>query len=231
MIIQAAIPRPRFDILECPEYVYIHTLAKARVSSGTVLFNGVVNPEHGIRESRQLDPHNVYEIQGEPGFEGYEYVLPFFELYQHTKIVRKGLLEETGASGYGNIGLVPFTTGGFNVSIRSAFRASPTHYEERIIAFTILMPVTGGGILRLADSPFDISNPTFNPYALKPRAIRSIDTERMLNQAHAPRSDSIEKRRIARVEAAEQAMVAATQALPAQAPLQLPQGSTLRTKS
>jgi len=205
MIIQAGIPRPRFDIQEKPEYIYIHTLARAGVSSGAVFFNGTTDPEHGIRQGRELDPLQTYTIEGEEGFQGCEYVLPFWELYKR-KEVRKELLKQTGASGYGSIGLVPFTTGGFIINVQSAFRASPTHYEEHVISFQILMPVSGGGVVRLSNCPFDLSNPTFNPYAPHPRALKNLETQQALNRTHQLRSSDIEDRKAARIRAAEQAM-------------------------
>lgn len=206
MNIQVGIPRPLFNVHEHPKYIYIHTLARLGVSAGGVLLNATTNPEHGTRGSRTLEPTSTYQIEGEEGFEGYEYVLPFWELFQHTKPVSDLVLRHHGASGYGNRELVPFTTGGFYVSVQSAFRATPTEYEEHTVAFQILMPVTGGGILRLADCPFDISNPTFDPYAPHPRAIKNLDTERMLNQAHRPKNPAIEDRRAARIRAAEESM-------------------------
>lgn len=205
MIIQVGIPRPRFDIHENPERIHIHTLARVGVSSGAVFFNGTTDPEHGVRQGRELDPLQTYAIDGEEGFQGCEYVLPFWELYKR-KEVRKELLETTGASGYGSIGLVRFTTGGFIVNVQSAFRASPTHYEEHVLSFQILMAVSGGGILRLADCPFDLSNPTFNPYAPHPRAIKNLEIQQALNRAHQLRSSDIEDRKAARIRAAEQSM-------------------------
>lgn len=216
MNIQLGIARPRFDVHEHPKYLYIHTLARVGISQGGVIFNATVDPENGVRKTRQLDPTVTYPISGEDGFQGYEYILPFWELFQHTIELTSAKMIQYGAQGYGNRHLVPFATGGFTVTAQSAFRASPTTYEEHTVSFQILMPVTGGGIVRLADCPFDISNPTFDPYAPHPRAIKNLDTERMLNQAHQPKNSSIEDRRAARIQAAEQSMAreAATKALP-----------------
>lgn len=205
MLIQAGIPRPRFDVHEKPEHIYIHTLARVGVSSGSVFFNGTTDPEHGVRQGRELDPLQTYAIEGEEGFQGCEYVLPFWELFKR-KEVRQELLATTGASGYGNIKLVPFTTGGFLVNVQSAFRASPTHYEEHVLSFQILMAVSGGGVLRLADCPFDLANPTFNPYAPHPRALKNLETQQALNRTHQLRSSDIEDRKAARIRAAEQSM-------------------------
>jgi hypothetical protein len=83
------------------------------------------------------------------------YVLPFWELFKEEDKRR-------------NLWLVPFCTAGFKITARSAFRASPRAYEARTLAFTILMPVTGGGIIRLAGSEFDITNPSFDPWAPRP---------------------------------------------------------------
>lgn len=206
MNIQVGIPRPIFNIHEHPKYIHIHTLARLDVSAGGVLLNGTVDPEHGVRGTKQLEPMVTYQIEGEDGFEGYEYVLPFWELFQQRRQISASKLAYYGAQGYGSRELVPFTTGGFTVTAQSAFRSSPSTYEEHTVSFQILMPVTGGGILRLADCSFDLSNPTFDPYSPHPRAIRNLDVERMLNQSHQAKNSTIEDRRVARIQAAEQSM-------------------------
>jgi hypothetical protein len=214
MLIQLGIPRPRFDIHDHPKHLYIHTLARIGVSSGGVLFSGTTDPEHGVRQSRPLEPTRTYPIEGEDGFEGYEYILPFWELYKRKKESEK-TLALTGAEGYGSLGLVAYTTNGFTVTAVSAFRASPTHYEEHSLSFTVMMTVTGGGILRLADSHFDISNPTFSPYAPNPLGITKytdLETQQALNKAHKPHSPAIEARKAERIRAAEASM--ASRALP-----------------
>jgi hypothetical protein len=211
MLIQMGIPRPRFDIQDHPEHLYIHTLARAGVSSGGVLFSGTVDPEHGVRKSRPLEPTQTYPIEGEDGFEGYEYILPFWELFQRKHVESQSTLARTGAKGYGSLGLVAYATNGFIVTAQSAFRASPTTYEGHSLAFTIMMPVTGGGILRLADCPFDISNPTFNPYAPNPMGLSkytNLDTLEALNKAHKPTTAAIEARKAERIRAAEASMAA-----------------------
>jgi hypothetical protein len=214
MNIQLGIPRPRFDVHEHPEYIYIYTLARSGVSNGGVIFNATTDPEHGVRGTRQLEPMVTYPIAGEDGFEGYEYVLPFWELFKRNHTISSSSLATLGTDKYVDRNLVPFVTGGFIVTAKSAFRASPTEYAENTLSFTILMPATGGGILRIADCLFDIANPTFNPHAHHPRALKNLDTERMLNQAHRPKDSAIEDRRAARIRAAEQSMAYEEKSLP-----------------
>lgn len=214
MLIQVGIPRPRFDVGQFPQHLVLHTLAKPGVSTGEVRLNGTIDPEHGVRGSRLLDPWRTYPIEGEQGFEGYEFVVPFWELFQRRE-VRRELLAETGASGYGSLAMVPFVTGGFIVTAHSAFRATPTSYEENVLSLTVLMPVSGGGVLRLSDSRFDIANPTFDPYAPWHGIQRlNLEHQQALNRAHAGRSASLEARKAERVRAAEAAMAAEQKLLP-----------------
>lgn len=192
MFVQATTPRPVFDPLKYPEHIFIHTLAKGGVSSGAVLFNGTTDPEHGTREGRPIEPISEYPIEGEDGFLALEYALPFWELFRAEDKKR-------------NLKLVPFCTAGFGVVVKSAFRADFRTYMERTITFNVLMPVTGGGILRLADSFFDIANSTFDPYAALPSRYRNLEMELSYNRAHklGGRSDEIDARRRARILEAE----------------------------
>lgn len=195
MLVQATSPRPIFDHSKHPEYVYIHTLAKVGVSDGAVFFTATENPTDGARGGRQLEPVGEYPIEGETGFQAYEYVLPFFELFREEYKKK-------------NLYLVPFCTAGFGVTIRSAFRGDTTTYVGRTMAFTILAPVTGGGILRLADSPYDLANPTFDPWAANPFGQKLLGSSRdpdllnAFNRTHKLGSSAIDARRAARIAAA-----------------------------
>lgn len=155
MLIQLTTPRPVLDHSEYPAYVHIHVITKAGVSDGKVLFSSMKDPEYGTYDTRTLDPTHTMPLNASDGVGVIVYVLPFWELFKAEDEKR-------------NLYMVPFCTAGFKVSANSAFRASPHTYESRALAFTILMPVTGGGIIRLANSEFDITNPSFNPWAPNP---------------------------------------------------------------
>lgn len=227
MLIQASTPRILFNVNRYPEHVYIHTLAKPGVSDGGVLFNATTDPTQGIRQTKSLEPSNVYPIQGEDGFESYEYVLPFWELFRRSLAKRPGstaivqadadafedipqvsqtTLDWYGAKGYGHRLMVPFATGGFLVTVRTAFRASPTEYVERVLGLHILMPVTGGGIIRLGDSLYDLANPSFDPYAEDPKPRQNLDHLRSVNETHRLRDSKAEDRKAERIRAAEESM-------------------------
>lgn len=196
MLVQATTPRPIFDPSKHPEYLYIHTLAKTGVSDGAVIFNASTNPETGARGDRQLDPVGDYPIEGEAGFVAYEYVVPFFELFK-AELKTK------------NLRLVPFCTTGFGLTIRSAFRSDLRTYEERRLSFTVLTMVSGGGILRLSDTFFDLANPTFDPWAPNPFAKKLLGSARDpellvgFNRTHKLRDPGSDARRAARIAEAE----------------------------
>jgi hypothetical protein len=155
MLIQLTTPRPVLDHSEYPAYVHIHVIRKPDVSCGKVLFTSMKDPEHGTYDTKELEPAHELPLNASDGCQALIYILPFWELFKPEDKKR-------------NMWLVPFCTAGFKVSANSAFRASPKEYRSRVVAFTILMPVTGGGVIRLADSDFDITNPTFDPWALRP---------------------------------------------------------------
>lgn len=171
MFVQMTTPRPVFDAAKYPEYIYVHTLAKAGVSKGSVFFNATSNPEHGVREGREIDPVHEYPIEGDSGFQALEYIIPFFELFKPEDKNR-------------NLHLVPFCSAGFGVTMKSAFRANLQTYEERVVSFKVLMPVTGGGILRIADAQYDITNSTFDPWAPNPNKSRDLDMASVYSRVH-----------------------------------------------
>ncbi len=192
MLVQATTPRPFFDHSKHPEHVYIYTLRKPGISEGAVFFNASTNPEQGRRGTAALEPLFEHPIDGEDGFAALEYVLPFFELFRPEDKKR-------------NLGMAPFCTTGFGVTVRSAFRTDTSRYGEHTVAFTILMPVTGGGVMRLSDCLFDIANPTFDPWAPGPeRKWKNLEVGMAFNRAHRLGDTSaIEQRRMARIREAE----------------------------
>lgn len=193
MLIQVSSPRMIFHPETHPQHVFIQTLRKRGVSEGEVYFNASTDPLEGVRQTKALEPIQEYPIDGDANFAGLEYVLPFYELFT----------EETKKK---NLYLVPFCTTGFNVTVKSAFRADPRTYEERTVALSILMPVTGGGIIRIGDSLVDLANPTFDPYAPLGRTFRDLSLQEGFNRTHRLPTPAIDARRQARVAAAEASM-------------------------
>ncbi len=174
MLVQATTPRPVFDPSRYPESIHIHTLTLPGVSDGKVYFNATTDPEHGGRAGKAIDPIHEYPIEGTDGFQALQYILPFHELFRDVDKKR-------------NLALVPFCTGGFIVVIHSAFRADPHTYSEHVLSFKILMPVTGGGIIRLADSPFDIVNSTFDPWGPPAEHLlkhKNLELQESYNRTH-----------------------------------------------
>lgn len=174
MLVQTTTPRPIFDHSKNPTYLYVHTLRKPGISAGTVFFAGPTDPEHGQHGTVELDPFQTWPIEGgEEGFEACEYILPFWRLFQRDPnakpIMYDGRPVEESNVRAGSVRLTRYCTAGFGVVAHSAFRANPREYQEHTVSFKIIMPVTGGGILRLSDSFFDIANPTFDPWAADPR--------------------------------------------------------------
>jgi hypothetical protein len=194
MLIQATTPRPVFDQAQHPQYVYVHTLCVPGVSEGDVFFNATTNPELGTKQGRRITPLNEYPLDG--GMAVLEYVLPFFELFKSEDKNR-------------NLALVPFCTAGFGVTVKSGYRADFTTHEERTISFTMWMPVTGGGILRLADSVFDLANSSFDPWAPAPAGTKNLSLESSARKAHKLSPPGVAARRAERL-----ASISALPALP-----------------
>jgi hypothetical protein len=190
MLVQATTPRPLFNLAEYPEYVRIHALRKAGVSKGSVFFSVATDVEHGNKMTVPLDPLVVYDVDGETGFSLMEYVIPFDKIY--ATVGRDITMALLGA-------------GGYHVTVHSAFRADSRMYSERVLSFQLLLPVTGGGIIRLGGDSVDITNPTLNPRAPTPSASRNLELADALNRTHGvPKNASdIEKRRAARLAAAK----------------------------
>ena len=211
MFVQATTPRPLFDHLRNPRYLHIHTLAKAGVSEGTVRFSGTTDPEFGKGDGVFIEPLNTYPIKGEDGFEVLEYALPFWRLFQRPDNFEEAIHDGSVVAS-ADVSVVRYCTGGFGVVCKSAFRASPREYQEHTIAFKMIFPATGGGIIRLADCLFDISNQDFDPWApdptkrLGPGPSKDLELQISYNRTHKLSSSAIEDRRASRVAAAEASM-------------------------
>lgn len=207
MLIQVSTPRPLYDPSKYPEYIHIHTLRKAGVSKGEVFFMATVDPEHGTKDSKSLDPVNEYPIEGVEGFEALEFILPFWELFKRTAAMTKarynGESAESQGIKVGSVAMTRYFTNGFQITAKSAFRADRTTYQEHIVAFTLMTPSSGGGILRLANCPFDIANPTFDPWAGNPHPPKNLELQDAFNRTHKLNTSSIEARRAARIAEAE----------------------------
>ncbi len=186
MLLQATTPRPLLNLDRFPEHVRIYTLRKVGISEGEVLFFVTADIESGEKMTIPLNPLTEVPIEGEPGFMALDYVLPFNRV--HEAVGRDTAMALVGAAG-------------FNVTVKSAFRADPRTYLERTMTFSLHMPVTGGGYIRLADSPWDIGNPTLNPKAPMPDGALDPDLSLVFNRVHKLPSNSseAEKRRAARL--------------------------------
>lgn len=206
MLVQATTPRPIFNAVESPEHVRIQTLRKPDVSEGIVRFSYVGDLVAGTPTTVVLEPHLVYPLEGQKGFEVLEYYLPFEKAFAVSPKVAKQMVKYE-ASGVASIALAPLMANGFTVVVFSAFRADRTVYEQRTISFKLLFPITGGGVLQVSDSFVDIANPTFNPRAPIPKPSLSRDVQVGFNRVHhvvpAAEQAKIEARRRARIEEAE----------------------------
>lgn len=207
MFIQASTPRPLFDASKYPQYVHIHTLRKVGVSTGEVFFIATVDPEHGTKQGKALDPVNEYPIEGQDGLVALEYVLPFWELFQRTEAMLNAKYNGRSALEQGiRVGSAAharYFANGFQVTARSAFRADSRTYEESRVAFIIVSAVTGGGVLRLADCPFDVANPTFDPWAPGPTVKKDPELQDSYNRTHRALPAGADAKRAARIAEAE----------------------------
>jgi len=203
MLLQASAPRPVMNPVDSPEHFRIQTLRRPGVSDGGVLFSFVSDLESGSPTNHTLAPVESYQIEGQDGFEALDYWLPFDTMFKE--------------SGLSDLALAALSTSGYRVTVRSAFRSDRTKYEERVISLLLLTPVTGGGVIRLGDSFFDIANPTLNPRAPTPKRVRDETISIAFNRAHKVLTqgaqDAIEARRRARIAEAEANMQANTRAL------------------
>lgn len=218
MLVQLTTPRISLDPFKHQHQVYIHTLKKPDVSTGTVLFTGPTDPEHGKQGTVELEPKEVLNLEGDMSVQ--IYVLPFWKLFQGgpKTVIHDG--EEVRSA---DLKIVRFCTSGFGVVAKSAFRAGPRQYEEHTISFHMTFPATGGGLIRISDSPLDVVNTTFDPWASDPDNLPEA-AKNELRSAYARthalpdgRSD-IEARRQARVATAEASMKAEKDRIRAETP-------------
>jgi hypothetical protein len=172
-----------------------------------VLFSYVADLVAGTPTTVTLEPHVVYPIEGEDGFEMTEFFLPFEPLFKVDRKTMQVARHKFDAEAAAPVGLASVVASGYTVTLRSAYKSEYTTYAERVVGFKLIFPMTGGGIVRLADSPFDLANPTFSPGAPVPRAVRDPVTLNAFNRTHAMppqgQRDAIEKRRLARIAEAE----------------------------
>lgn len=241
MLIQTSSPRPILNASESPQHIKIHTIRRAGISSGQVYFNFTTDFEHGEKMTTPLVPYEVFPIEGEPGFEALEYFLPFSTIYGTERAVydEERLLHQlqpkpstalTKRNDPNNkrtetinvpqtrprdMQLALLGASGFNVIARTAYRVEGSRYEERIFNCIILAPVTGGGIIRVVGSDFDISNPTFDPKTPLPKQTSpNLELRNAFNRTHKPTSPDIEDRKRRRIAEAEANMKATERGLP-----------------
>lgn len=225
MLIQATSPRPMLNAAESPQHVRIHTLRKPRVSEGEVTFV--------VGEARmEVEPYAVYPIEGESQFEAMEYFLPFYRVFGTKKpvydeaAIQRNIESETfkrvnlknplaptrSKTVVGGdlpekltgIQLALLGSTGYHVIVKSAYRTEGATYKERTMNFTTHCPVNGGGMIRIANCPIDVANPTFDPHAPLPEhRYRDLTLLEAFNRTHRLRTSDIEERRRKRIAEAE----------------------------
>lgn len=229
MLIQVTTPRVLINLLDSPEHIRIHTLRRPGTSSGEVFFNAASDPEHGKRMTVPLEPYDVLPIEGFEGFEVLEYYLPFDTLYGTKKRAEydearilaslnkppKQVHVDQKSDHLTDLQLSRIGASGFFGIAKSAYRSENSKYEERIFNFSLNFPVTGGGILRIANVDHDFVNSTFNPRAHTPK--KNGPNEDLLiayNRTHKPMDSGAEARRRQRIQEAEANVRANTRGLP-----------------
>lgn len=229
MLIQTSSPRPIIGLQEHPQHVVIHTLRRFGVSTGEVLFNMNTDIEHGTRMTAPLEPYEVFPIEGEPGFEACEYYLPFDVIFgtgrqvynehdiaenQNNALAKRVNLEKKDPRRDTLMAL--HAASGISVIAKSAFRSEGSQYEERVFNCQFFFPITGGGILRVAGSMFDVLNPTFDPKAPIPEKAHYANRTLLeaFNRTHKAPNSAIEERKRQRIAQAEASMRAEQRGLP-----------------
>ena len=214
MLIQVSSPRPMVTLADSPPFIRIQTLKKAGVSTGDV---ALVMGENRM----EVDPYCVYPIDGESGFEALDFYLPFWRVFGTQKAVydeaaiaaniQRGSFKRVsvGAPDYNDrltdTKLALLGAGGYHIIAKSAHRLEGAVYAQRVFNFTIHCPVTGGGMIRIAGSPVDIANPTFDPKAKTPEKSTHADPVLLeaFNRTHRLRTPEIEERKRQRIAEAE----------------------------
>lgn len=162
MLLQASLPRPLVKMDEFPANLVVLTLARGGVSNGSVTMGFMTDTESGERARIDVEAARVFPIDGEDGFQAFEYILPVDRL----------------VAAHGNLSIV-YGTVGVEVFVRSAYRSSAAAYAEHRIGFSAHFPITGGGYIRMWNAPFDMGNPGFDPKATTP-SIGSANEEARL---------------------------------------------------
>lgn len=168
MLLQASLPRPVVRIDEFPANLVVLTLARGGVSNGAVSMGFLADTESGTRARFDVDPARMFPIDGEDGFQAFEYILPVDRL----------------VAAHGNLSIV-YGTVGVEVFVRSAYRSTSAAYAEHRIGFSAHFPITGGGYVRVWDSPYDLANPGFNPKAPTPTIGSAHEEARLPGQRMA----------------------------------------------
>lgn len=184
-------------------------------SKGEVFINMCIDVEHGRRETAPVVPFSVLPIEGEPGFEALEYFLPFDQIFgtnrtqydpeqvaqnQSVGLVKRLNLDQPRSS-QRDTWMALLLASGINVNLTSAYRSEGALYQERVMTFQLLFPITGGGVIRMAESLFDIKNPTFQPKAPlpKPSSLPDLDQLNSVNRTHKALNPEVERRRLERI--------------------------------
>lgn len=233
MLIQTTSPRPMINTAESPKHVRIHTMRKLKVSTGTVTFvvhekqidvePYAVYPIQGEAGFEALDYYlpfwNVFGTNRPEYNEDKIRSNIEAEAFHRVDVTDKGkkpaptrtklLVTDTDAppperEKLTGVELAILGSTGYHVIVKSAYRTEGAAYEERVFNFTIHCAVNGAGMIRIANCPVDIANPTFDPYAPEPGGPRKdLVLLEAFNRTHKPRTDSIEERRRARIAEAE----------------------------
>ncbi len=230
MLIQVTSPRPMINTADSPKHVRIHTMRKHKVSTGTVTFvvhekqidvePSCVYPIQGEAGFEALDYYlpfwNVFGTNRPEYNEDKIRSNIEAEAFHRVDVTDKGkkpihtklLVTDTDAppperERLTGVELAILGSTGYHVIVKSAYRTEGAAYEERIFNFTIHCAVNGAGMIRIANSPVDIANPTFDPYAPEPSPRRDLVLLEAFNRTHKPRTDDIEARKRARIAEAE----------------------------
>lgn len=182
-----------FDAARFQEHVCIQTLNMPGISDGQVWFTAARQGQAPSQiMTRLLVP--IAESFGPGGCSLKEFVLPFFEHFRPEDRNRNLHFAGLGSGG------------GFGVHARSARRVRGSTYEEHELRFSLLFPVTGGGVVRLEleGNAVDIANPTFDPFASYRPLVSEGQLREALARIHRPYDETasgIRASRIAEVEA------------------------------
>ncbi len=254
MLIQATAPRPMINAAESPQHFRIHTLRKPGISTGEVMLTVgdrrmEVEPftlypiagEQGFEalefylpfwrvfgtKKPVYDEDNIRQNIESEQFHRVDASRKRTMAPTRTKILVTDNDHPGPAERLTGVELAILGSTGYHCIARSAYRTEGATYEERTFNFTIHCPVNGGGMIRIANCPVDIANPTFDPHAPEPSGPRKdLVLLEAFNRTHRPRTDDIEERKRKRIADAEANMRANELALGSGASVKrLPPGS------